>query len=123
MKCSHTLLEFGIVSFVSCETGEVLDFEVVSKHWSKCKLHRSKLSPEEFKEWFQEHKNSDKCQINYKCYSVGMEQDAMIINFKRSKSNLKLRYISFLGEKWVLKWEVSQGLNYHLGVKVKLTNH
>ena len=62
MKCGHTL-EFGIVSVVSCETGEVLDFEVVSKHCSKCKLHKSKLSPKEFKEWFQEHKNSDKCQI------------------------------------------------------------
>ena len=47
------------------ETGEVLDFEVMSKHFSKCKLHKSKLSPEEFEECFQVHKNSDKCQINF----------------------------------------------------------
>ena len=43
MKRSH-MLQFGIVSVISCETGEVLDFEIMSKHCSKCKLHKSRLS-------------------------------------------------------------------------------
>ena len=64
---------FYIPSVISCETGEFLDFEVMSKHYSKCKLHKSKLSPEEFEEWFQEHKNSDKCQIHFEGSSGRME--------------------------------------------------
>ena len=52
MKRGHTL-QFGIVSGISCETGEVLDFEIMSKHCSICKFHKSRLSPEEFEKWLK----------------------------------------------------------------------
>ena len=60
MKCDHNL-QFDIVSVISCGTGEGLDFEIMSKHCSICKSHKSRLSPEEYKEWFKEHKNSKRC--------------------------------------------------------------
>ena len=40
MKHGHTL-QFGIVSVISCETGNFLDLEIMSKHCRICKLHIS----------------------------------------------------------------------------------
>ena len=54
-------LQFSIASVISCETGEVLDFEIMSKHCNICKFHKSRLSPEEYEEWFKEHKSSKQC--------------------------------------------------------------
>ena len=56
------------------------------------------LSPEEFDEWFQEHKNTKQCQINYEGSSGSMERAAILILFKRSIKKLKLRYTSLLGD-------------------------
>ena len=72
---------------ISCETGEVLDFEIMSRHCSICKLHKSRLSPEEFHEWFLEHKNSKQYHKNYEGSSGSTQRAAILIIFKRSRNS------------------------------------
>ena len=73
MEHGHTL-QFSIVSFISCETGEIWDFEIMTKHCSKCKLHKSRRSVEDLDEWFQKHKISKQRQMNYEGSSGCMEE-------------------------------------------------
>ena len=94
MKGGHAS-QFGNVSVTSCETGEVLDFEIMSKHCSSCKFHfhmRNLMSG------FRNTKIQKQCQINYEGSSGSMERAAILILFKRSIKKLKLRYTSLLGD-------------------------
>ena len=46
----------GVVFFISVDTGEVLDYHVLSKACQKCALKKAKnLSEEEFEEWLLKH--------------------------------------------------------------------
>lgn len=60
----------GVVFAISVDTGEVLDYHVLSKACQKCALKKGKgLSDEEFEEWLLEHD----CDINFAGSSPAME--------------------------------------------------
>ena len=49
----------------SCSFGEIVNFHVMSKHCDKCKTYKAKHTEQEFEEWWEKHKYSDECEINY----------------------------------------------------------
>ena len=52
----------GVVFVISVDTGEVLDYHVLSKAFQKCALKKAKgVNEEEFEEWLLEHE----CDINF----------------------------------------------------------
>ena len=61
---------FGIVVAIAWKTGQVLTWEVLSKHYVACKL-REDMDSEEYKEWYEGHK--EECECNYKGSFNGME--------------------------------------------------
>ena len=48
---------FGIVVAIAWITGQVLTWEVLSKHCMACKL-REDMDSEEYKEWYEGHRES-----------------------------------------------------------------
>ena len=49
---------YGVVAVIAWETGQVLDFEIMSKRCSACsrKLHTVEETSDEFKDWWETHK-------------------------------------------------------------------
>ena len=58
------LSKFGVTAANSCETGEVLDFEIMCRVCEICKAYKINHTQQEFQAWWVIHKNSDECQIN-----------------------------------------------------------
>ena len=85
----------GVVFAISVDTGEVLDYHVLSKHCKKCSLKKGKCSDEEFEEWLLEHE----CDINFTGSSPAMEAEGAVVLWGRSIKHHNLRY----------KWMVSDG--------------
>ena len=86
----------GVVFVISVDTGEILDYYVLSKSCQKCALKKSKgLSDEEFEEWLLEHE----CDINFAGSSPAMELEGAVVLWERSVERHNLRY----------KWMVSDG--------------
>ena len=83
----------GVVCAISVDTGEVLDFYVLSKSCLKCTLKRGKCSDEEFDEWLLQHE----CDINFAGSSPTMESEGAIILWGRLIERHNLSY----------KWMVS----------------
>ena len=54
---------YGVVVAIAWKTGQVLAWEVPSKHCMACKL-REDMDSEEYKEWYEGHK--EECECNYK---------------------------------------------------------
>jgi hypothetical protein len=66
----------GVVFVISLDTGEVLDYHVLSKTCQKCALKKSKCENDnEFEEWKMEHEASNECDINFHGSSPAMEAD------------------------------------------------
>lgn len=91
----------GVVFVVSVDTGEVLDYHVLSKACQKCALKKSQCEDnnERFEEWRREHLASGECDINFKGSSPAMEAEGAEILWKRSIELHNIRY----------KWMVSDG--------------
>ena len=90
----------GVVFVISVDTGEVLDYHVVSKSCQKCSLKKSKCkTDEEFEEWEVEHVFSGECDINFHGSSPAMEMEGAEILWKRSLERHNIRY----------RWMVSDG--------------
>ena len=89
--------KYGVVAAISCETGEILDFQIMSKLCDKCKTYKSNHTKQA---WWVLHKGTDECEINHaEKYSSGlMEAYAAVIIFKRSEEKCKLRFTSMLGD-------------------------
>ena len=93
-KRGHTSL-FGLVYVISVDTGEVLDYEVLSKFckvYSNLKVKR-KTDPEEFAAEMANHLDSGLCDINYEGSSNAMEMEGAITLWHRSLEKHKIRYI------------------------------
>lgn len=54
----------GVVFVISVDTGEVLDYPVLSKVCQKCAIKKPKVTEEEFEQWLLTHKCDIKCDIN-----------------------------------------------------------
>ena len=98
MKRSR-MSKYGVVAAISCETGEILDYEIMCKLCDKCKAYKINHTQQEFDEWWVMHKDSDECEINHTKDSGLMECLAAVAIFKRSEEKLKLRYTSMLGDR------------------------
>ena len=49
MKRGH-MAQFGALAACDCETGEIVDQQVMSLHCEKCKMYKAKHTKEEFDE-------------------------------------------------------------------------
>ena len=119
-KRGHTSL-FGIVVAIAWKTGQVLDIEVLSKHCPACsKKSGWDAESEEYKEWFEEHK--DTCQCNHTGSSNAMEIEGVKKIWLRSVADLKLRYTTFIGDGDAKTFATLQELKPY-GPDVELIKH
>ena len=88
-------LKYGVVVAILVDSGLVVDFEVLSLYCHECKLHK-KDDRDQHKLWKESHK--ERCQLNYKGSSGGMEGEGAIAIFKRSIDTRKLKYTIFVGD-------------------------
>lgn len=91
----------GVVFVISVDTGEVLDYHVLSKACQKCALKKTQCEGDDgqFEEWRREHLASGECDINFTGSSPAMEAEGAVILWKRSIELHNIRY----------KWMVSDG--------------
>ena len=91
----------GVVFVISVDTGEVLDYHVLSKACQKCALKKTQSEGEDeiFEEWRREHAASGECDINFTGSSPAMEAEGAAVLWNRSIELHNIRY----------KWMVSDG--------------
>ena len=88
---------YGVVVVASWDTGQVLDYEVLSKHCAACAVRESMdKKSAKYLEWWKIHKVS--CEANYTGSSPAMEVEGIRRIWLRSKKKLKLRYTSFISD-------------------------
>ena len=89
--------QFGVVMVISWESGQVLDYEVLSKYCHECKLHEPlDHSSAAYQDWWLGHK--DKCSMNFEGLSASMECEGARIMWGRSEQNLQLRYTCLIAD-------------------------
>ena len=91
----------GVVFAISLDSGEVLDYAVLSKACQKCARKESQCEgdDERFQAWRREHLASGECDINFNGSSPAMEAEGASILWRRSIEIHNMRY----------KWMVSDG--------------
>ena len=84
----------GVVFVISVDTGEVLDYHVLSKACQKCALKKTQCEGDDgqFEEWRREHLASGECDINFTGSSPAMEAEGAVILWKRSIELHNIRY-------------------------------
>ena len=83
----------GVVFVISELTGQVLDYEFLSKTCTSCRLHAFD-DPAGSKFW---ERHQHLCEANYTGTSPAMEADGAVALWKRSLE-YKLRYLTFIGD-------------------------
>ncbi len=86
----------GLVLVISQDTGEILDFTLLSWHCPTCNHHRRILDNDEFARWKDQHE--EECQANYASSSKSIESAGCQILWSRSVSKNWLRYCTFVGD-------------------------
>ena len=91
---------YGVVFVVSWQTGQVVDFHVMSKHCSRCRHWKARrrteaISQEEYAAWRAEHDPS--CDVNTHASAPAMETEGVCELFRRSQSH-GLLYTSYIGD-------------------------
>lgn len=91
----------GVFFVISVDTGEVLDYHVMSKSCQKCTLKESQCEGGDgtFEEWRRQHVASGECDINFTGSSQAMEAEGAAVLWNRS---IELHNIHY-------KWMVSDG--------------
>ena len=88
---------YGVVTAILIDTGEVIDYEIMSKHCFECQKHANiNKDSKEYREWKMVH--DKKCNINYYGSSGGMEGAGAVAIYKRSIKMRKLKYTKFVGD-------------------------
>ena len=87
---------YGVGVVAALDTGRVLDTQVMCRYCGPCAVHNAKLTPEEFQQWYETHK--DCCKLNHIGSSPSMEAAAAVILWKRSESRLNLRYVNVVSD-------------------------
>ena len=89
--------KYGVVVAILVDTGEVIDYEVLSKHCFECTKHsKDNKDSEKYKKWKEGH--ASKCNKNFHGSSGGMEGVGALSIFKRSIDQYKLKYTTFVGD-------------------------
>ena len=83
---------YGVVVVASWESGQVLDFKVLSKYCPECAAHDK--DTQDYKHWLEAHKES--CDANYAGSSLAMEAEGALRIWRYSVKNLKLRYTTMI---------------------------
>ena len=87
----------GMVSVISWETGQVVDFQIMTK-----RTHQKTVlggdDSDEYVEWWERTKHKESCQINHFGSSPSMECAAAVEIWKRSEKNLYLRYTDVISD-------------------------
>lgn len=90
----------GVVFVISVNTGEVLDYHVLSKSCQSCAVKEAQCkSEEEFEECQMEHVASGDCDVNFRGSSPAMEAEGAAVLWNRSVERHNIRY----------KWMVCDG--------------
>ena len=85
----------GVVFVLSVDTGEVLDYHVMSKSCQKCALKKAKCDNNaEFEEWLLEHE----CDIHFVGSSPAMVSEGAVVLWGRSIERHNLRYKWMVGD-------------------------
>ncbi len=89
--------KYGVVAAILVDTGEVVDFGVLSTHCPECRKHQNDdKASEKFLSWQENHSRS--CQINFHGSSGAMEGEGALEIFKRSIEKRGLKYTTFVGD-------------------------
>jgi len=87
---------YGASFVISEQTGQVLDYDFMSKTCSTCRLWAYEdQQSSEYKEFWLSHK--DQCQANYSGSSPGMDAKGAVTLWSRSLQH-GLRYLTFIGD-------------------------
>ena len=72
----------GVVFAISVDSGDVLDYTVLSKACQKCSLKQSQCEgdDEQFPEWRREHLASGDCDLNFNGSSPAMEAEELLFS-------------------------------------------
>ncbi|KAA0198962.1 hypothetical protein HAZT_HAZT010739 [Hyalella azteca] len=84
----------GIGCVVECNTGFVIDMEVLSNFCHLCSAKKATLSSDEFALWMRTH---TRCKKNFEGKAGAMEKEATVKIWNRS-TQLGLLYVTFLGD-------------------------
>ena len=88
---------FGVLLAILIDTGEVVDFEVLSLHCHECKKHQQDdKACDAYKIWKRKHELT--CYINCEGSSGGLEGKGAVNIIKRSIKNRGLKYVTFVGD-------------------------
>ena len=88
----------GVVAVISHDTGQVLDFQIMTKTCTACAQQKTRLSPEDFDVWVEGHMESGSCSANHDGSSPSMECDGALIIWKRSEEARRLRYTEVISD-------------------------
>ena len=89
----------GVVIVISLDTGQVLDYEVLSRKCSTCQrkaLQNPNVESQEFQEWFENHLPD--CQANFDGSAPSMEAAGAEIIWNHSLQKHNCRYTKLLGD-------------------------
>ena len=89
---------YGVVVVISWETGQVLDYEIMSKRCNTCECQKTRwgVDSDRFKEWMETHKDS--CAINHEGSSPAMECNGVLKIWNRSVEAWHLRYTQLISD-------------------------
>ena len=98
-KRGHTSL-FGVTFVISVDSGEVLDYEVLSKFCSICShIERQKVdNPDNYQRKRELHQNSGRCKVNYEGSSNAMEVKGAVRMWHRSIKKHGFRYMFMVSD-------------------------
>ena len=86
----------GVVVVISYDSGQVLDFEVMSKTCPACSQQQTRLGLEEFDVWLDGHR--EECLANHNGSSPAMECAGALVLWKRSVEARHLRYTEVISD-------------------------
>lgn len=87
---------FGVVFVISELTGQVLDYEFLSKTCTSCRLHAfDDPASSKFQQFWEKHQHH--CGANYTGSSPSMEAHGAVALWQRSLE-YNLRYLTFIGD-------------------------
>lgn len=100
MRRGHTSLH-GVTTVIAWPTGQVLDYEVLSKFCQQCATRHAqvaagKMSQEDYLEW--EHAHAADCDVTTRSSSGSMEVQGAQLEWDRSLASRGLRYLTFIGD-------------------------
>ena len=88
---------YGAVFVISVDTGEVLDYELLSLFCHECKAHQNdNKETDSYKDWKKGHEAN--CNINYEGSSGAMEGKGALAMYKRSIETRNLKYTTLVGD-------------------------